>query len=177
MKIPLSFTLLPTDSIYNNVGVDVSLTGQGNPGQGLGWITPTARQTPNAAPVGLGPALGIAFNGQQIFPGINNVGYQDLEQCNLNACGEHSGGGGGLPHFHMDGFHSQGICYYGPNNYSSTTAHPPLIGFAFDGGWIYGRHLYAGSEGSTVALDNCGGHNHSSAVSYVNGALHMRPPG
>ena len=103
---------------------------------------------------------------------FNNLGYHDVEQCNLNPCGEHSGGGGGLPHYHLDGFHSRNICLYGPANYSSTTAHPPLIGFSYDGGWIYGRHLYAGSEGSTVALDNCGGHIHSSAVSYVNGVYH-----
>ena len=180
-KIPLNFTLLPTDSSLNNANTNVFGAGTSAGGNSGGWIllnslanspgtvTPTALNQVGLPDRG---ATGVALNGQQIYPQYNNVGYRDVEQCNLNACGEHSGGGGGLPHFHLDGFHSQNICFYGPANYSSTTAHPPLIGLAFDGGWIYGRHLYSGSEGATVALDNCGGHTHPSAVLTVNGVYH-----
>ena len=180
-KFPLNFSLLPSDSGTNNANTLVFGPGSyagAQDGAG-GWIVtnslaPGSSNTTQSSWVGLPSrgATGVAINGQAIYPQYNNVGYRDVEQCNLNACGEHSGGGGGLPHYHLDGFHAQGICLYGPANYSTTTVHPPLIGFAMDGGWIYGRHLYATSEGSTVPLDNCGGHNHSSAVSYVNGVYH-----
>ena len=196
-KFPLNFTLLPTDAQTNNANSAVFGPGSSAGNQSGGWIVLNARST-DTAQVGLPDrgAVGVALNGQvrvtchrislprlltltpppfsapACVSDVYNLGYHDVEQCNLNPCGEHSGGGGGLPHYHLDGFHSRNICLYGPANYSSTTAHPPLIGFSYDGGWIYGRHLYAGSEGSTVALDNCGGHTHTSSTASVNGIYH-----
>lgn len=180
-KFPLNFTLLHTDSSLNNANTAAFGSGTAAGVSPGGWIllnglaNSPAAVTANATnQVGLpvGGATGVALNGQAIFPQYNNVGYRDVEQCNLNACGEHSGGGGGLPHFHLDAFHSQNICFYGPANYSSTTAHPPLIGLSYDGGWIYGRHLYDVSEGATVPLDNCGGHIHTSTVLTANSVYH-----
>jgi len=34
----------------------------------------------------------------------------------------------------------------------------PQIGWSFDGGMIYGRHLATTNLGYSVALDDCGGH-------------------
>ena len=69
--------------------------------------------------------------------------------------------GGGQPHLHGDPFHStDGTCLYGPANYTSDSAHPPLWGFSLDGYNIYGRHLSANNEGYSMALDDCGGHTH-----------------
>jgi hypothetical protein len=50
---------------------------------------------------------------------------------------------------------------YTSANYSSLSAHPPLVGFGLDGFWIYGRHLATDAPGYSIPLDNCGGHNHS----------------
>ena len=62
---------------------------------------------------------------------------------------------------HGDPFHSRdGVCLYGPGNYTSNSAHPPLWGFSLDGYNIYGRHLSANNEGYSMALDDCGGHTH-----------------
>ena len=70
------------------------------------------------------------------------------------------GGGGGQPHLHGDPFGTW--CLYSQLNYSSPTVHPPQIGWAFDGGNIYGRHLSTSNVGYSTALDDCGGHTHGS---------------
>jgi hypothetical protein len=49
---------------------------------------------------------------------------------------------------------------YGPANYTSDSAHPPLWGLSLDGYNIYGRHLSSTNEGYSTMLDNCGGHLH-----------------
>ena len=61
--------------------------------------------------------------------------------------------------YHGDPFGPQ--CLYSCANYSSTAAHPPLIGYGLDGYPIFGRHLSASAPGASVALDDCGGHVHS----------------
>lgn len=73
---------------------------------------------------------------------------------------QHVGQGGGQPHLHGDPFGSW--CLYSASNYSSETAHPPQIGWSFDGPSIYGRHLYTTTEGYDTTLDSCGGHVHGS---------------
>lgn len=50
---------------------------------------------------------------------------------------------------------------YSAADYSSTAAHPPLIGWGLDGFPIYGRYLDDTAPGYSVALDDCGGHTHS----------------
>jgi hypothetical protein len=83
------------------------------------------------------------------------------QDCEVDACNEHVGTGGGQPHLHGDPFHStDGTCLYGPANYTSDSAHPPLWGFSLDGYNIYGRHLSSSNEGYSTELDNCGGHSH-----------------
>lgn len=97
--------------------------------------------------------VGMAVNGQSIFPVWNNRGLYTPSLCEVDSCQEHVGQGGGQPHFHGDPFGDEDStsgaptrCLYGPSNYTSvdgvggdTAAHPPVIGFAFDGHLIYGR--------------------------------------
>ena len=101
---------------------------------------------------------GVNIDGAEIFPMFNNMNVIDAAQCNQDGCGAHVGQGGGQPHVHGDPFGP--LCLYSSKNYTSTSAHPPLIGFAFDGFSIYGRHLYATTLGASVSLDACGGHTH-----------------
>ena len=84
-----------------------------------------------------------------------------VQECNVDACNQHVGAGGGQPHLHGDPFSStDGVCLYGPANYTSTTMHPPQIGWSLDGYSIYGRHFNAANQGYANALDDCGGHTH-----------------
>lgn len=53
-----------------------------------------------------------------------------------------------------------GKCLYSPSDYTSVTAHPPLIGFSADGFFLYGRYLNDTADGYSIALDDCGGHSH-----------------
>ena len=51
-------------------------------------------------------------------------------------------------------------CLYSALNYSSTSVHPPQIGWSIDGPSIYGRHLSTNNLGHSTSLDDCGGHIH-----------------
>ena len=83
--------------------------------------------------------VGVAVSGQEIFPLYNNRGTNTLQDCEVDACNEHVGGGGGQPHLHGDPFHAtDGVCLYGPGNYTSDWAHPPQIGWSLDGCAIFG---------------------------------------
>ena len=42
--------------------------------------------------------------------------------------------------------------------------HQPQIGWSFDGGSIFGRHINTQNLGYTTALDNCGGHSHDGSA-------------
>jgi hypothetical protein len=78
--------------------------------------------------------VGVAVSGQEIFPLYNNRATNTLQDCEVDACNEHVGGGGGQPHLHGDPFHAtDGVCLYGPGNYTSDWAHPPQIGWSLDG--------------------------------------------
>ena len=55
---------------------------------------------------------------------------------------------------------------YSVADYKSTTAHPPLIAWSFDGLDVYGRYLYSTSLGQSVPLDACGGHIHAGVSGY-----------
>jgi hypothetical protein len=103
--------------------------------------------------------IGWTIQGQEIFPIFNNNGEFTPEKCEVDACQEHVGQGGGTPHLHGDPFGPN--CLYWAANYTSYTMHPPLIGYAHDGYRIYGRHLSYSAEGwSGNDLDLCGGHEH-----------------
>ena len=80
--------------------------------------------------------------------------------CVIGLCGEHIGEGGGAPHVHGDPYGPS--CMYDNNStyYATLASHPPLIGFTFDGGFIYGRYLQSQSQGYNTSIDLCGGHNH-----------------
>lgn len=82
------------------------------------------------------------------------------ENCEVDGCNQHIGGGGGQPHSHGDSFGAK--CLYSSANYTSTTQHPPKIGWSLDGVDIYGRHIAETNLGYNVALDDCGGHTHDS---------------
>jgi hypothetical protein len=62
-------------------------------------------------------------------------------------------------HYHGDPFGSN--CMYSSADYTSSTAHPPIIGYALDGFPIYGRYLDTAADGYFTTLDACGGHVHS----------------
>jgi hypothetical protein len=122
-------------------------------------------------------------SGQDIFPLYNNRAELTPDNCEVDSCNEHIGGGGGQPHLHGDPFGTS--CLYSAANYSSLSAHPPQvrpactlllpvcsplmaalaalqIGWAYDGPFIYGRYLSTSAPGYSTALDNCGGHTHDS---------------
>ncbi len=95
----------------------------------------------------------------------NNRGQYTPQDCEVDACNEHVGQGGGQPHLHGDPFHSRdGVCLYGPGNYTSNSAHPPLWGFSLDGYNIYGRHLSENNEGYAPPW---GGHICAGACSHL----------
>lgn len=113
--------------------------------------------------------IGLAVNGQTLFPVYNNVARFTPSICEVDSCNEHVGQGGGQPHFHGDPFGDQvdTNCVYGPSNYSggSVASHPPIIGFAYDGILIYGRYLDENAPGyQAPLLDACGGHVHDDAT-------------
>ena len=111
-------------------------------------------------PLPVAGAIGFTVAGQPMFPIFNNRGSFTPEQCEVDGCNAHVGQGGGQPHLHGDPFGP--TCLYSQANYASLTVHPPVIGFAFDGYQIYGRHLSTSAEGYSTALDICGGHEHGS---------------
>jgi len=78
----------------------------------------------------------------------------------VDRCNAHSGKGEDY-HYHGDPYGTD--CLYTDADYGGTpaTAHPTVIGFAFDGYIIYGRYTQAGQEGQSEALDVCGGHTHT----------------
>lgn len=104
-------------------------------------------------------SVAVSIAGQDIFPVFNNNAYLAPQKCEVDACNEHVGGGGGQPHLHGDPFGT--FCLYSALNYTSSLVHPPQIGWSLDGPSIYGRHLSTSNEGYSTALDDCGGHVHT----------------
>ena len=81
-----------------------------------------------------------------------------IEYVKIDWCSTHAGQGFDY-HYHGDPFGSN--CMYSASDYNSSVSHPPLIGFALDGFYIYGRYLDDQAPGYNVPLDACGGHIHS----------------
>jgi hypothetical protein len=107
--------------------------------------------------------VAMSVSGQSIFPLYNNVGQIAHEECEVDQCSAHAGQGFDY-HYHGDPFHpTSGKCLYSLEDYSSDTAHPPLIGWSMDGFDIFGRHLNLANLGVNVTLDACGGHIHNDA--------------
>jgi len=105
-------------------------------------------------------ASGVAIDGVPIFPNYNNRGMYTWTSCEVDRCNAHSGKGEDY-HYHGDPFGTK--CLYSEADYGATpaTTHPPMIGFSLDGYLIYGRYTQAGQEGQDFALDQCGGHEHT----------------
>jgi hypothetical protein len=61
--------------------------------------------------------------------------------CCMGVCGEHIPQGGGPPHVHGDPYGPTCLYYNNETSYPTLASHPPLIGFTYDGGFIYGRYL------------------------------------
>lgn len=119
---------------------------------------------PNALPGVAGMpaagAIGVAIDGVPIFPNYNNRGMFTWISCEVDRCNSHSGKGEDY-HYHGDPYGAE--CLYTEADYGSNpaTAHPSVIGFAFDGYIIYGRYTQAGQDNQALALDACGGHEHT----------------
>ena len=159
-KIPLRVTALSTASAtVNNIA---TFTGAGDAytSPSVGYLVNSSDTSIYYALNARGP-VGVTVAGQEIYPVYNNRAQYTPQDCEVDACNEHVGQGGGQPHLHGDPFHStDGVCLYGPANYTSDSVHPPQWGFSLDGYNIYGRHINANNEGYSVALDDCGGHTH-----------------
>jgi len=115
---------------------------------------------PNHPALPAAGAIGVAIDGVPIFPNYNNRGIYTWTSCEVDRCNSHSGKGEDY-HYHGDPYGAK--CLYSEADYgnSPATAHPSVIGFAFDGFTIYGRYTQAGQEGQGIALDVCGGHTHA----------------
>jgi hypothetical protein len=154
-KIPLNPKILESSNISNNLN---NFIGQVDP-VGMGSL-------------GLPDSGGVAVtvSGQPIFPLFNNRVLNSYEECEIDNCGAHSGKAFDY-HYHGDPFDPlSGKCMYSSAVYSlNSQAHPPLIGWSFDGLDIYGRYLNTNSIGYSTPLDVCGGHIHND----VNGNVMM----
>lgn len=105
-----------------------------------------------------GGRIGMLIDGTALHPQLDYIGEVN---CNLAACGEHIGeGGDSAPHQHGDPYGPECLYYNTTKWYPTPSSHPPLIGFAYDGAWIYGRYFLSTQQGYNVPLDNCGGHSH-----------------
>lgn len=141
-KIPLNPVALSTaDSSVNNVAY---LNSVGNILPGI--------------PLSATGAIGVSITGMPLFPPYNNVGGLTWLSCEQDWCNAHSGQKFDY-HYHGDPFGPN--CMYSSSDYSSTTAHPPIIGYSLDGFPMYGRYLDNTASGYSIALDACGGHMHS----------------
>jgi hypothetical protein len=161
VKVPLSPQMLPAADPSNNVNSYVFPSGATD-AKG-GYLTSQLTGLPIGLPID--GAVGFALTTQQLFPMYNNRGGYTPAQCEVDACNQHVGQGGGQPHLHGDPFGSN--CLYSKANYTNAatgafdaTVHPPLIGYSFDGFAIHGRHLSTSAVGFGTALDTCGGHVH-----------------
>ena len=160
LTFPLSPSLYSSAATTNNLGVYPGPQ-NGENGPLYNSITLTQYNIPASGKVG------STITGQDVFPVFNNRATFTSENCEVDACNEHIGQGFGQPHLHGDPFGP--TCLYSAANYtvngvSNWTAHPPLIGIADDGLWIYGRYLSSAAPGGNIALDICGGHSHGGST-------------
>ena len=107
-------------------------------------------------------STGIAVDGVIMYPSLNNVLVYATFAAEITSTGIHVGRGMGF-HYHADGhaFNQNGINLYNASDYVDHS-HPPIIGFVFDGVALFGKHdeNFTEMDGSSVALDDFGGHNH-----------------
>ena len=105
---------------------------------------------------------GLLIDGSVMYPAFNNTLVPSHLRGELSASGCHVGQGGGGPHCHADGYQSaQGLGLYNDADYSGK-AHPPVIGFGYDGIALFGQYrITTDSEMLGYdTLDAFGGHDH-----------------
>ncbi len=107
-------------------------------------------------------AIGVAVDGVQIYPPLNNTLATAQNKAEITNTGIHVGRGLGL-HWHADGHGAtgNGLNLYNLSDYDGNS-HPPLIGFGFDGVALYGKYEsnFSSMDGFGEALDSFGGHDH-----------------
>ena len=118
-------------------------------------------------------SCGIACDGAEIYPTLNNALQPSSTQSELTASGHHSGQGLGT-HYHADSFQcgTNELNLYNKSDYINQT-HPPLVGFGFDGIALFGSYTigydtstnthkttYDSMEGYDIQLDEYGAHSH-----------------
>ena len=134
----------------------------------------SSSQTPTAAATVYNYAstaeTGVLIDSTTLFPVYNNnlAASQSISELSTWGCHMGSGGRGGGPHCHADGFEtSPGTYMYNAEDYIGKT-HPPLIGFTHDGLALFGKYRNITDSallGYSTSLDGFGGHSHG-AVGY-----------
>ena len=112
-KIPLTVTKLATASgTVNNIGAFDGPGGDTSAELAAGFVGYMVNSSDPSIFYGFGPqSVGVTVGGQEIFPVYNNRAQYTPQDCEVDACSEHVGQGGGQPHLHGDPFHStDGIC-------------------------------------------------------------------
>lgn len=105
---------------------------------------------------------GLLIDGSVMFPAYNNTLVPSNLFGELSASGCHVGQGGGGPHCHFDGYQSGfSLGVYGDADYVNK-AHPPMIGFGYDGIALFGKYRSSDTalKGYNTPLDTFGGHDH-----------------
>ena len=112
-------------------------------------------------------SIGIAVDGVPIYPVLNNKLIPAQEKAEITNTGIHVGRGLEL-HYHADGHSAtkNNLNLYNNNDYVGY-AHPPLIGFGYDGIALFGIYdpNHSTMEGYNVPLDEFGGHTHANDIS------------
>jgi len=113
-------------------------------------------------------SMGVAVDGVTIYPAMNNNLRFAVQDAEVTASGIHVGGGLEL-HYHADGhaYTGNGINIYNISDFEGRN-HPPVIGIAFDGIALFGRHEvnYSSMIGFDIDLDEYGGHDHNDGFGY-----------
>ncbi len=113
-------------------------------------------------------SMGVAVDGVTIYPAMNNNLRFAVQDAEVTTSGIHVGGGLEL-HYHADGhaYTGNGINLYNISDFEGRD-HPPVIGIAFDGIALFGKHEadYSSMIGYDIELDEYGGHDHGDGFGY-----------
>ena len=156
MKVPLkNYGLIETL-------LDNDLSAIGDLGEDAGATTPTVYNYASLS------SNGVAVDGVPIYPSLNNTLQHASNAAEITHGGIHVGRGMEL-HYHADGhsYSKNGINLYNLADYEGHN-HPPLIGMAYDGIALFGRHeeSHTTMEGYSITLDSYGGHDHGDDLGY-----------
>jgi len=156
MKIPLKNYGIIEDLSDND------LSAIGNLGEDAGATSQTVYNYASLS------SNGVAVDGVPIYPSLNNTLKHASNAAEITHGGIHVGRGMEL-HYHADGhsYSKNGINLYNLADYDGHN-HPPLIGMAYDGIALFGRHeeSHTSMEGYSITLDSYGGHDHGDDLGY-----------